>query len=365
MAEESASDGVPSLVHLKRLTDDVGIVQHALYDIPNRSTGYCTDDVARALMLAVAAHRRGDETADTLEAVYLSFLHDAQQSDGRFHNFMSYDRRWLDDVGGGDSIGRAIWALGYTERFAVSKQRRECSAALLDRVALEALLDAPLRSISFTALGLTHAALARRVQRRQRHEPHFAKELHAVGSRLLAAFAHTRSTDWQWFEPMLTYDNARLCEALLRIGTILDDGDYLKAGLQSLNFYLGIVVEDGTFVPIGSDGWYPRGGYRSRRPQQPLEAAAVIDAASVAYALTNDASYRLAAHQAYAWFLGKNTVGKNLIHDGGCADGIDGNRVSRNMGAESTLAYLAASYAMELFNRNEENSHAAAVPYEA
>ena len=170
--------------------------------------------------------------------------------------------------------------------------------------------------------------------------------LRAAVTPISAAFRTIAAPEWTWCEETMTYDNARLCEALIRAGTVLGDHALLRDGLAMLDFYAGIVVENGMFVPVGNDGWYPRGGVRARFGQQPLEAAALVSAAQAAYTATGDARYSTLAAIAGDWYFGRNTHGFLMVTNGGCRDGIDPNGVSPNMGAESTLAYLMSAIAL-------------------
>jgi hypothetical protein len=334
---------MPSLEHLIALSDDVGIVQHAAFDVPNRSTGYCTDDVARAFMVALAAAKLGPqrEQALSLARRYLAFLFDAQLPDGRFHNFMSYDRAWLDDVGTQDANGRAIWALGYGVRFAPRESWREVCRAVLER-ALPHVPDLDhVRSRVYAALGLAHAAEASGGRPAELHEL-----LRLLGEDLRERYERTAAPAWDWFENSMTYDNARLPEAALRIGMVLEDRGLIDLGLRTLRFYESIVIEDGLFVPIGNAGWYVRGGARARYGQQPLEATSLVDAALAAQAACGDAHYGLLASRGLAWYSGRNSRGISMVVAGGCCDGLEEDGLNRNMGAESTLAYLASALAL-------------------
>lgn len=331
-----------TLQHLIALSDDVGILQHADFDVPNRAEGYCTDDVARAFIVVVRAAGHEIERTEALRLgrIYLAFLRHAQLPDGRFHNFMSYARTWLDDAGGEDSIGRAIWALGFGMlRAPLDGWRRQCAQSL-ERAAPHVLSFEYPRPRALAALGLADAFEAY-----GRTGP-LEITLRSLGTDLVARLAQAGSPDWRWFEPELTYDNARLPEALLRIGTVLQDPTFVEAGLETLAFYESIVVEDGTFVPIGNDGWYVRGGSRARYAQQPLEAAALVDAALAAEAATGRATYRRLAECAFAWYHGRNSEGAVMTLNGGCCDGLEEHAVNPNMGAESTLSYLASALSL-------------------
>ncbi|MGB6984390.1 MAG: hypothetical protein WBD74_00285 [Candidatus Aquilonibacter sp.] len=336
------AQALPPLDHVLTLTDDVGIIQHAHETVPDRSTGYCTDDVARALIVMLMRLRRVANDADALRlaAIYLAFLYDARLPDGRFHNFMSYGRAWLDEVGTQDSCGRAMWSLGYAARFAPHESWRRVSAQLLDR-ALDSVdwLEHP-RAQSYAVLGITHALRADATLARTR-------ALQTLTRSLVARYDREHQRDWEWFEPVMTYDNARLPEALLRAGLALDDRHLLETGRSTLQFLERTVFEDGIFVPIGNDGWFRRGGPRARFAQQPLEASAMVDAELAAFDAFADPAHRAAAAIAAAWYNGKNLLGATMAHGGGCYDGLETDGPNRNMGAESTLAYLAAVYVQE------------------
>jgi hypothetical protein len=323
------------------LSDDVGVIQHALENVPNRKTGYCTDDVARAFMV-VLAHLRlapSDKPSQRLASTYLAFLQHAQLDDGRFHNFMDYDRRWLDEIGTHDSCGRAIWALGYGVAHAPVQTWRRVCATLLDRTlpSLEALEY--VRSRAYAVLGFAHAQAARA-------ESKYGEALRYLGGEILGAYQANAADDWPWFEDRMTYDNARLPEALIRAGQVLKDPRYGEAGIAALRFYESVTIENGMYVPIGNDGWYRRGGPRARYDQQPLEASAMVDAELAAFDVTGDAGHFAGAQLGLEWFYGKNSRGIVMANGGGCYDGLGEDAVNPNMGAESTLALLSAAYAM-------------------
>jgi uncharacterized protein YyaL (SSP411 family) len=332
---------LPSLDHLAALTDDTGVIQHAVESIPNRSTGYCTDDVARAFVVALARLRSlpGDRLATRLAQTYLSFLHDAQLEDGRFHNFMSYQRDWLDEVGTQDSCGRAMWALGFGMLHAPTPAWRNVCRTLFDRaITTIDKFDFP-HSRAYAIIGLCHAYSGLR-------ESQYATAIRYLADLLLAAYERERRPGWDWFTDMMTYDNARLPEALIRAGFVLGETRYRQAGLEALRFYEGVTILDGIFVPIGNEGWYRHGGARAIYSQQPLDACAMIDAELAAYDATEDPAHVGYAELSLAWFYGKNSRNETMAHGGGCFDGLDERAVNRNMGAESTLALLSGAYAM-------------------
>ncbi len=327
------------------LSDDVGVIQHAVEDVPNRSTGYCTDDVSRGYMVALAKLEidPNDTAGDRLASTYLSFLHDAQLDDGRFHNFMGYDRAWLDAVGTHDSVGRALWALGYGMRYAPRTSWRRISQKLFDN-GLRSLdwLTYP-RSQAYAMIGLAHACESSVSEGEQ---PQYKRYLRSLAGSLKQKYLDVRHADWQWFENILTYDNARLSEAMLRAGLALRDDELIAIGLRTFDFYQRVTVEGGIYVPVGNEGWYPRGGIKPKYCQQPLEAVALVDAALAAYDATGDPAYRSTAQLGLDWYYGRNSRGIVMARNGGCLDGLNETSVNMNMGAESTLAYLASAYAL-------------------
>jgi hypothetical protein len=331
------------LTHLHALTDDTGIIQHATADIPNRSTGYCTDDIARAFIVSILAAEQPGTRADAIRIgrTYLSFLLDAQREDGTFHNFMAYDRHWLDDVGSEDAIGRAAWALGFgASRAPLAGWRRVCRAALVPALpALEALRHP--HACAYAILGLAHAVDADPAASHA-----FTHALRALADVLAAGYRATRSDDWEWFYEDMTYDSARLCEAMLRAGKTLGDATLVEVGRTTLAFYEKAVFESDRFAPIGNRGWYRRHGARARYDQQPLEAAATVDAELAALACDGDPARLSRARIAFSWYLGNNDAGATLVSDGGCRDGLAADSVNDNMGAESTLAYLASAFTL-------------------
>jgi hypothetical protein len=312
--------------------------------VPNRSTGYCTDDVARAFIVATQAAAHPDLRSDAIRIgrTYLSFLLDAQRPDGRFRNFMAYDRRWLEEVGSEDASGRAVWALGVGARSApLAGWRRVCRDALVASLPAVAAF-VPAHARAYAALGLAHA-----VRADPQASDAFARALRALANALVASYRATRSATWEWFEDIMTYDSARLCEATLRAGETLADATLVETGRSTLSFLESVVFEPVRFAPIGNHGWYLRGGARARYDQQPLEAAAMVDAELAALACDGDPARLSRARLAFSWYLGNNDAGATLVsEDGGCRDGLGADGVNENMGAESTLAYLTAAFTL-------------------
>ena len=333
------------LDHLRTMTDDTGLLQHATYTVPNYDEGYTTDDNARALVLTVLLEQSGDATP--LGTRYLAFLwHAFDWNTTRFRNVMAYDRRWLDPIGSSeDAHGRAVWALGLV----LGRSEQEGFRGLASRLFEHALpavrkLTSP-RAWATAILGI-HAYLRR--YRGDRNARLIELEL---ADRLLELYARTSQPAWQWFEDVLSYDNAALPQALLAAGLDLERAELTDAGLSALSWLIHVQLGGGShFVPIGSNGFYPRGGARARFDQQPVEAAVTVSACLEADQVTGDHRWYEEATRAFEWFLGRNDLGLSLYDPltGGCRDGLHPDRVSQNEGAESTLAFLTALVEMRL-----------------
>jgi hypothetical protein len=176
--------------------------------------------------------------------------------------------------------------------------------------------------------------------------PRYQTALRELAMKMKARYDETAAGDWHWFENELTYDNARLCESLMRAGMSLHDPELLATGLRAYQFYERATLENGVYVPVGNEGWFPRGGTKARYCQQPLEAAAMVDAALVAYDATGDPAHRTSAQIALEWYYGRNSRSVAMARNGGCLDGLNADSVNMNMGAESTLAFLSSAYAL-------------------
>ncbi|MEW6443628.1 MAG: glycosyltransferase family 4 protein [bacterium] len=340
-AEAAASDPPPvHWKHLIRLSDDVGILQHATFAVPARHHGYCTDDNARALIAALMSHRQAPEGPDFVELAcrYLSFLlHAFREDTGRFRNFLGYDRRWRETCGSEDSHGRAVWALGIAVELAPSESVDGMALDLFQR-ALRALpaLRSP-RAWAFSLLGL------RAYLRRFGGDTRARGVRDLLARRLFGLYLHSAAPSWPWIEDVATYANGTIPQALLLSGAGLGRSDMIEAGLRSLEWLLRMQSDPrGHLVPIGNAGWFPRGGRPARFDQQPIEAQSLIEACLEAYGITRDERWILEARRCLDWFLGRNDLNVSLVdfRTGGCCDGLTPDGPNRNRGAESTLAWL-------------------------
>ena len=335
------------LDHLLRMTDGVGMLQHSKYTVPDRDHGYCVDDNARALIVVVTAQnfQPRDVSLNDLASVYLSFLDHAFNSEtGLFRNFMSYQRHWLEEQGSEDSHGRALWGLGIAVALGKNEGQVNHAADLFKR-ALPAVehFNSP-RAVAFTLIG-THAYLSHTPE-----NPQVETSFKILSERLMQWFSNYSSEDWPWCEETLTYDNARLPQALLLSGQWLKNDEMIKVALTSLD-WLKLIQHDeleNYFTAIGNHGWYTKGGVKAQFDQQPIEAAAMVDACIDAFRLTRDEDWITYAYRCLNWYQGDNELHIPLYDHatGGCRDGLQMDSVNENQGAESTLCWLMALLAI-------------------
>ena len=348
LAEQQAELPDWRLDHLARLTDATGMFQHATHTIPNFAEGYCTDDNARALLLTVLLEElgQGGTQVHRLATTYAAFLQAAfDRGRRRFRNFLDFDRRWLEEVGSEDCHGRALWALGTC----VGRSRRPdlpSWAALHFELALPAILETTSpRTWAFALLGI------REYLRRLGGDRLSAQARDTLTARLIDLYERTATPDWPWFEEVLSYDVARLPQALIATGRAGGNARALEVGLHALGWLVTVQrAPQEHFRAIGCNGFYRKGHKRARFDQQPIEANATVSACLEAYRATQDPAWMNEARSAFEWFLGRNDLGQDLYDPGtgGCCDGLQEDRVNRNQGAESTLAFLLSLAEMSL-----------------
>ncbi len=346
-----AADDLPPirLEHLRRMTDGVGLLQHATFSVPNYQEGYSLDDNARGLIATVLLEAIGSEApaiVDALATRYLAFLAYAYNDTlGRFRNMLSYEGQWLEEQGSEDSHGRALWALGAVIGRSASQSRVGLANTLFIRALPAVLSCASPRTWAFTLLGIADYLKCFSGDRRaQRIRDELA-------GRLMRLYEATSTADWPWFEDRLTYDNASLPRALLVSGAAMGRGDYVEAALAALTWLARTQSgEQGQFTPVGCRGFSLRGAQRARFDQQPIEAYATVAASLDAYRLTSDMAWRQQAQTAFGWFLGNNDLRIPLfdVATGACYDGLQPDGVNQNQGAESTLAFLLAALDLRL-----------------
>jgi glycosyltransferase involved in cell wall biosynthesis len=330
------------LDHLRHMTDDTGMIQHATFVIPNYHEGYSIDDNARALIVSMhlAELELGNGQSLALASRYLAFITYAFNPEtGRFRNFMDFQRNWLEESGSEDSHGRTLKALA-TVLGRSNTPALQSMAGWLFEQALPAILETTSpRAWAFTLIGI-HEYL-----RRFDGDRRASQVRDELAGRLLALYQSCRSDEWRWYEAGLSYCNAVLPQAMLMCGQWIPNEAMTEAGLESLSWLADLQRADvvgGHFVPIGSNGFYQQHGERARFDQQPIEAQTMASACLEAYRSTGDECWRTEARRAFEWFLGRNDLGLPLYDPttGGCRDGLHPDRPNENQGAESTLAFL-------------------------
>jgi len=348
----NSTDLLPALnpCHLLTMTDDTGILQHAIFSVPNTREGYTTDDNARALIVSVLLDEHPGYAErwkyPNLTHRYLSFLWLAFNADtGRFRNYLGYDRRWLEDVGSDDSHGRALWSLGKVLGLSQHAGLRGAAGRLFEAAVPATLTFTSPRSWAYCILGM-QAYLdwfpGDRVIQSARN---------VLANRLLDIYERSHSDTWKWFERSLSYSNARLSQALILAGWRSDNQRMIEAGMDSLKWLVAEQHRDDKeiFVPIGSSGFFIEGNEKARFDQQPVEACATVSACLEVYRLTEESQWLEEARRVFSWFLGKNDLQVPLYDalSGGCRDGLHPDRVNENQGAESTLSFLMALLEMQ------------------
>jgi glycosyltransferase involved in cell wall biosynthesis len=350
---ESNGHGIPEMRigHFLSLCDSTGMLQHAVHSVPDRAHGYCVDDNARALLFSSALANSGEaQLSETVTARFAAFIQHAWNPDiRRFRNFMSYDRRWLEESGSEDSHGRTLWALAECARNDADPSRRRWAAALF-KTALPIVeeFSSP-RAWAFSLLGLDvyctlvgGDVLANRLRR-------------LLADRLMSLISVTETKDWIWFEDLLAYDNARLPQALIQTGLTTHTLAYVEVGLRSLRWLMSLqTTSSGCFRPVGTKSF----GRLRQKPeafdQQPVEASATISACLAAWQADGGAEWSAGGMRAFGWFLGENDLQTALIDldTGSCSDGLHPDRANENKGAESALSYLLGLVEIHRFKRN-------------
>lgn len=325
------------LDHIKRLTDDTGIVQHARYGIPNLKEGYCLDDNARALIMALMSYRQNkDPQALDYIQVYLSYIQYMQTGNGKFRNFLSFNRNFLDEEGSEDSFGRTIWALGYLIFRSPKLAYREFGSEIFSNSVQQFDKLASLRGIANTIIGISYYLKSYSSDEGMVHI------MKTMAARLTDAFENHSDGDWHWFDDILTYDNAILPLSLFHVVEITGDKYIKEVALKAMKFLEKVTLSEGYLSIVGSEGWYPKGEKRARFDQQSIDTMASVRMFYQAYKVTKDVACLEKMFLSYLWYLGENEL-RIPLYDydtSGCCDGLKSSGVNRNQGAESTLAYL-------------------------
>jgi len=336
--------------HFLSLCDSTGMLQHAVHSIPDRLHGYCVDDNARALLFSSELSNTGEiRLPETNTASFAAFIQHAWNPDTRrFRNFMSYDRRWLEESGSEDSHGRTLWALAEFASKDTDPSRRRWAEALF-KTALPVVeeFSSP-RAWSFSLLGLdAYCTLVK-----GDFFPNRVRK--TLANRLMSLFSSAQTNDWIWFEDVLAYDNARLSQALIQTGLTTNTPQYVDVGLRSLRWLMALQTSpSGYFRPVGTKSF----GKSRQKPeafdQQSIEALATISACNAAWRADDDTEWSAGAMRAFSWFLGENDLQTALIdfQTGSCLDGLHPDRANENKGAESVLSYLLGLLEIRRFKR--------------
>jgi len=333
-----------SLKHLKTLTDSFGVIQFAKHTVPDRRSGYCVDDNARAMIVASMhwVHTRSKLALDLL-SVYLDFVAIAQKPDGVFVNFIASKNNIEHEKINEDAQGRAIWALGYllSQRSLPARVRKRAKSLFRKAMPMAERIKSP-RAMAFAIIGLYFYG-------KDRPGSRCKKTLELLASSQMRHFVNTASRDWVWFEDYLTYSNSKLPEAFFYAYLATDEKAYLDVAEKSLGFLVDITFDKEYFSPIGQNKWYFRKEKRAYFDQQPEDASSMVQTLLIAYQVTKNIEYKKRALQAFLWFLGKNHLNQ-MVYDeltGGCCDGLGEHSLNVNQGAESTISYLMARLSIE------------------
>ena len=327
-----------SLVHIERLTDDTGIIQHAKFGIPNLKEGYCLDDNARALLMVLMAYRQKKNVlALKLSPIYLSYIQYMQNKDGTFRNFLSFSRNFLDTVGSEDCFGRAVWALGYLLSNAPNDAYCQSGKLIFFNASPNFEKLQSIRGIANTMVGISYYLKG------NTDDESMKGRLRSLAYNLVHHYEEHSSPEWKWFESSLAYDNGMLPLALLHSAEILNDDKITSVAMETMDFLTKITIRDGYLSSIGNENWHKKGDSEpSMFAQQPVDTLAMILMFHQAFHLTKDKEYLNKLFTSFMWFLGENDLRINLydFETMGCCDGLESYGVNRNQGAESSLAYL-------------------------
>jgi glycosyltransferase involved in cell wall biosynthesis len=326
-----------TLAHIKRLTDDTGIVQHAKYGIPNLKEGYCLDDNARALLMTAMAHYK-NETDDTtnLMPIYLSYIHYMQNNDGSFRNFLSFSRNYLDEIGSEDSFGRTIWALGFLIYSFPKESYHQLGLDIFKNSIPFCKQLKHLRGIANTIIGLSYYI------KRFPEDEETKILMYEMTYKLINIYNLEKSDDWNWFENILTYDNAIIPLAIFHSAEFFEDDIFFRVAIESSEFLERITMKSGYFKPVGSKGWYRKGEICADFAQQSVDVMGMVLLFFKAYEVTKDKKYLNKMFKSYMWYMGKNDLSLPVYdyETGGCNDGLEEYGLNKNQGAESTISYL-------------------------
>lgn len=331
------------LTHIDRLTNQVGILQHAKFNIPDYRHGYCVDDNSRALIVAIMAYSlQPHDHYRKLIDTYVSYIYYMQREDGQFRNFLSFDHRFLDDAGTEDSFGRTVWSIGVLLRDDTFYEYHSIAREMFDRAKPHLLNLRSLRAVGYCLLGMIYYLDTYNDDHKVR------KMVEQLADYMVDEFSQNADEGWLWFEKIISYDNAILPLSLLRAGKVLDNGPLQDLGIKTAEFLDTILFKEDTLSIIGNEGWYTEGGDKTQYGQQAIEVPSLILLYRQLFDLTGDPHYKKRMIDAMAWFFGRNDRELSLYDTvtKGCGDGLERHGVNKNQGAESTICFWMAHLAL-------------------
>jgi glycosyltransferase involved in cell wall biosynthesis len=337
------------LNHLMTMSDDTGIIQHAKHSLPNRFTGYCLDDNARALIVACEYYskiKNGEKILGLINT-YLGFLHYAQTGEGYFQDFMNYEKKFEWKKSSEDSFGRVLWSLGYLLQSGIHENLRASAKFIFDKAVGNVGGLKSLRGWAFSLIGLCYYYKVYK-------NKDILEKIRMLADRIVSDYGSYSSDEWKWFEKKVTYSNGKLPEALFLAYEVSKDKKYLEVAEESLEFLSSLVILDNRLVLIGQKGWFIEGGKRAYYDQQPVDACSMVCAYVCAYRITEKKEYYEKAFLAFSWYLGNNSLNQTIYDEvsGGCYDGLLPRCVNLNQGSESTISYLLSRLELENFRKN-------------
>jgi len=315
------------------LTDDVGIFQHSVYGIPDPRKGYTTDDNCRALILAVMLFETSKQKEYLrLVSKYLSFILNAQNENGKFKNFMNYNREFLEKEGSEDCFGRCLWSLGRTISSPAIPEniKRTCQHILNKILENWTSLESP-RAKAYSIVGMSYL----------KGTEDIIRHIETLSMDLVHLYEQYKDTGWHWFEKSMTYGNAFFPRSLFRAYSILKKEVLLETAKESMDFLEKVTFKNDYFKPIGCNGWLYKGKKAAEYDEQPIEASETLLAYLDCYEITKDEKHLDKAVQCFCWYTGHNSKGLSLIDEqtGACYDGLNENGLNYNQGSESIISY--------------------------
>ena len=334
-----------SMDHIERMTDAIGMIEHASFSVPDLKEGYSLDDNTRALLMVMMHYNiEKDKNLLKLADTYLRFIKLMQMDDGFFHNDYDFKQRFMDEKGSEDSFGRTIWAMGYLIQHAPNDAYFQFASNIFYRALPHFEKIISIRAIANIIIGLSHF-----LTRYPDHES-IRQILIKLTKKITDQYNAEKEPDWDWFEPILSYDNAILPLALWNAFAITHYRDILTVAKNTTSFLEKQTMNGGHISIVGSSGWQRKGEAKSIEGQQPINAMALVMMYGKAYELTKDENYFQKMYLSFSWFTGNNDLFIPLFDEEtkGCCDGLEKTGINRNQGAESTLSYYLALLTLKI-----------------